>query len=184
MALIACLPVVAYTLATLWCGLRTGASWCWPWKLNIETRHGLPCITRWRLLPSNPVFNIHLHRFHRGDDVFHDHPYPFVAFKLRGAGVEWIFDRKIDERNILVSERKIGWRPRYYGGVEMHQIREARGLWTLNIVGPLFREWGVIDEDGEWRPFRESVVLWRRNGELHSRMNVKTPAPLDTTETM
>ncbi len=153
----------------------------WPWRLDILSRHGNPYMTRWRLLPVNPVFNVHLHRFHCGDDMIHDHPYPFVAVKLRGMGTEHIVDRVLpDGKNILMDYRQIGWMPRFYGGRELHRIYHARGLWTLNFIGPEDRVWGVIDEDSEWRPFYESTIQWRRNCRLYSKVLSRKPRPNDS----
>ncbi len=137
----------------------------WPWKLRIVSRQGKPYMTRWMLFPRNPVFNLYLHHFVEGDDVLHDHPYCFVAIRLRGDAWEETINHTGDR-----TTSPIRWWPRVYMGRGFHAIAAAHNFWTLCIIGPTYRTWGVIDEDGEWRPFYSSIAQWKRNHREYSQV--------------
>ena len=120
----------------------------WPWREDIQNRSDTAVfLTRWRLLPINRWFNVHLHRWHEPDDItygLHDHPYDFVAITLRGSGTE---------RFQPLAGRWLQ-QFRFYRAEDIHAIDGVYGLWTLVVHFRRRRTWGFW-KDGKFTPHTE-----------------------------
>lgn len=101
-----------------------------------------PYLTRWWLLPRNPVFNIYLHLFLRSDDdrAHHDHPWAGLTLMLRGTYTE----HTIRAGGVHVAEvRRAGDWKAWLSGRFAHRIELHEGpCWTLFVTGPRYRAWG------------------------------------------
>ena len=125
----------------------------WPWREDIQNRSDTAVfLTRWRLLPINRWFNVHLHRWNEPDDLtfgLHDHPYDFLAVTLRGRGTEG---------TSVLNVRLKYWRPlprfRFYRAEDIHAISKVEGLWTLVVHFRRRRTWGFW-KDGKFTPHTE-----------------------------
>ncbi len=141
-----------------------------------------PYLHRWSLLPSNPFFNVKLHRFMRSDDdVMHDHPWANVSVLLRGGYIEhvpyktrvaldghWIEYRAAPFSRMRRRDPK---RPRWKNpwkraawvvfrrAAAAHSIELLSGeVWTLFLTGPRIREWGFHCPQG-WRHWRDFLGM-------------------------
>ena len=112
----------------------------WPWREDIQNRSDTAVfLTRWRLLPINRWFNVHLHRWNEPDDTtfgLHDHPYDFLAVTLRGRGWEKV------ESTFWPDRWRALRRFRFYRAEDTHAIVEVDGLWTLVVHFRRRRTWG------------------------------------------
>lgn len=117
-------------------------------------------LTRLNLI-ATPWFSVKLHWIHRPDPDrdLHDHPWPFVAFVLRGSYFE--FESK-DPRNKPGEVRWIKWF-NYKNTKTGHRIAHTVGkVLTLVITGPKNRkkEWGFYDaetmEYKHWKEYEEA----------------------------
>ena len=120
----------------------------WPWREDIQNRSDTAVfLTRWRLLPINRWFNVHLHRWNEPDDTtfgLHDHPYDFVAITLRGSGTE----------RFQPSACRWLQQFRFYRAEDTHAIDNVYGLWTLVVHFRRRRTWGFW-KDGKFTPHTE-----------------------------
>ena len=116
----------------------------WPWREDIQNRSDTAVfLTRWRLLPINRWFNVHLHRWNEPDDTtfgLHDHPYDFLAVTLLGRGQEMV------PVPLPHAGLRHWWRAlrrfRFYRATDTHAIVEVDGLWTLVVHFRRRRTWG------------------------------------------
>lgn len=129
---------------SLWKSLRRMASLA-P-SVMIYGRHAEDGVylRRWHLLPRNPVFNVYLHHFLRGDEdrALHDHPWHSVSILLRGR-----YDELTD--NGKLHHRTSRW-PVFRRASVAHRIilPEGQTCWTLFITGPKIRAWGFLCPQG------------------------------------
>ena len=100
-------------------------------KLGLES---CPYLIRWRL--ETPWFSVRLHHWLAPDDerFFHDHPWDFLTFVLRGAytdagptGLQYL-------KAPVVQYRAAEHRHTVYP--------DKGGAWTLVFTGPKIRQWG------------------------------------------
>lgn len=108
-----------------------------------------PYLLRWRVIPRNRFFNVHLHQFQRSDDdrALHDHPRASVSIILAGlgyyehttAGRRWR-----PSRSVICRRAKHAYRIELFG---------RQPVWTLLMTGPKVREWGLHRPQG-WRHWR------------------------------
>ena len=113
-----------------------------------------PYLSRWRLTPRNPVFNIYLHQLGAGDDDkgLHSHPWMFHAsVVLRGGYLEHLPDGCTSLR----IEGNAFWR----WGSAWHRVEllkaqasNTNSCWTLFITGPQVRLCPPASHDGMGAP--------------------------------
>lgn len=137
------------------------------WLLNTLEKNGRkkiipnrestgPYLTRYYLLFKNRPkwfpFNVFLHNFHSSDpDQLHDHPWPYFTLILKGGYWEYTPEGKF-------------WRGpghfRFCTPESLHRIEidETVDVWTLFMPGKRSREWGFIDEDGQWIQWEEYLT--------------------------
>lgn len=127
-------------------------------------RDGEPCLLRWRILPSNWLGNIYVHRIvgPDPDTVLHDHPWFWASYIVKGMYAE-ITDRpqRLDSQQntetgewITVHEAgSLRVRSPWFAH-RLVPLREE--VWTVFVVGPRLRVWGFYTPGG-WRPWREYV---------------------------
>lgn len=126
--------------------------------ISHRDRGGDDYITRWRIIDT-PWFGIFLHKIHRPDacPIWHDHPWSFIGFVLRGGYVESVRDPK----TTLISERHVRWfnRKRL---IDAHFIArlDRTPTTTLLFVGPTKRKWGYwrkIEHHWVWTPWDQDI---------------------------
>lgn len=113
------------------------ASKRWRWQLVLGQRLGdptCPYLIRW--VWSTPFGSLRLHHWLSSDDArnFHDHPWWFVTFVLRGGYVDV---------SPAGEDRCAAGRVCYRPALHQHTVRvDAGGCWTFLITGPEHRFWG------------------------------------------
>lgn len=122
-------------------GYRLFSGWKWrgfSWRSDLISHDYM---RRWVI--GTPWFLVRLHHIMRSDNDrhFHDHPFSFVSFILRGGYVEYTPHRS----------------PRRFGpgsvvrkkSTDLHFLKLLGGpAWTLVFTTPYHREWGFQTEDG------------------------------------
>jgi len=102
-----------------------------------------------RWVVKTPWFLVRLHHIMRGDSDrhFHDHPFDFVSFILRGGYVEYTPERgprAFKPGDVVVKK-----------ATDLHYLKLIDGpAWTLVFASPYYREWGFKTECG-WVPASE-----------------------------
>lgn len=100
-------------------------------------------LSRWHVLPKNPLFNIYLHHV-QGDDPdthLHDHPWLFnCSIVLRGE-----IDETLPKRSRLLKEGSATGR--ISRAPHRLDLRSKDSL-TLFLTGPKIRRWGFYTERG------------------------------------
>lgn len=120
-------------------------------------------LSRWHVIPRNPLFNIYLHKFEGSDDdrALHDHPWWSVSFLLRGHMYEHY--RVGGAGAALTRSRWVPWlRPVLRSARFAHRLELVRGpAWTVFVTGPRVREWGFHCPKGwvHWRRFTDASGL-------------------------
>jgi hypothetical protein len=112
---------------------------------------GRPYLERWILYCCG---TLRLHRFHDGDEpVFHDHPWWFITFPLRGYTeiVQW-WDGQWREAARTVVPFWPHWRPAQY---RHYVLKSAQPVWTIVITGDIENRWGFYPEPYEFVPYYE-----------------------------
>jgi hypothetical protein len=91
-----------------------------------------PYLHRW--VADVGLFSIRLHHWICGDDPrhFHDHPWNFIVFVLKGSYVDVSETARQDMKRWSVTYRK---------ALHAHTV-ETKGCWTLVLTGPEIRRWG------------------------------------------
>jgi hypothetical protein len=100
-------------------------------------------LSRWHVIPRNPVFNIYLHKFTGSDDdrAKHDHPFASFSIKLHGQMLEHYGDDKVRFANTFT----------YRKAKFAHRLEIVAGpVWTIFFTGPRIREWGFHCPQG-WK---------------------------------
>jgi hypothetical protein len=94
-----------------------------------------PYVTRW--LAETPWASVRVHHWTGPDDdrAFHDHPWPFLTFVIRGGYIDFHpggFDML--------------WAPavRFRPALHRHTVipHPEAGAWTVLLTGPIIRPWG------------------------------------------
>lgn len=120
-------------------------------------REGYPYLSRWFLIPRNPLLNIYLHVFTSSDEdrALHDHPWPSASICLGGSMLE-ILHR---QRDGLIG----------FGDIVLRRPRHAHRLIlvshksiTLFITGPRLRGWGFWCEPKSLLTSAPRKPFWRR----------------------
>lgn len=96
---------------------------------------------RWVL--KTPWFLLRLHRIMRSDNDrhFHDHPFDFMSFILRGGYVEYTPGNpfRVCLPGSIVRRR----------AEDLHYLKLiGNSAWTFLITSPYHRDWGFQTEDG------------------------------------
>lgn len=105
--------------------------WVWGQKLGNEA---CPYLIRWVF--STPFGSIRLHHWRASDDArnFHDHPWWFLTFVLRGG---------YTDVSPTGEERCSAGKFRFRRALHRHTVRvDAGGCWTVLLTGPEHRFWG------------------------------------------
>lgn len=101
-----------------------------------------PYLIRWRI--ETPKGSIRLHHWLGPDDdrAFHDHPWSFVTFVLRGG---------YTDKNPGGSEHLRAPAIQYRSATHQHTVYpDEGGAWTIIVTGPKVRNWGFW-LDGKFR---------------------------------
>jgi len=109
-------------------------------------------LTRWYVIPRNPVANVYLHRFTRSDDdrACHDHPWLSVSLCLSGRMIEVLPDedfRWVEPGTVVFRRAR-----------HAHRLELVKGpVWTLFLTGPVVRSWYFHCPQGlvHWREFSD-----------------------------
>lgn len=109
--------------------------------------------TRWRVVQT-PWVALYVHKFETEDEgTFHDHPWGFLSFVLKGGYVEHYIDPMTGERESREIKRWSFNRKRTH---DFHYIARltTNPTWTILLVGPRRRTWGFLSVDNpiyrEW----------------------------------
>lgn len=95
---------------------------------------GCPYVIRWRI--ETPIGSVRLHHWLGPDDdrAFHDHPWWFLTFVLRGGYID--VSPEGDDHLYAPAVR-------FRRAHHRHTVvPECEGAWTLVITGPKVRRWG------------------------------------------
>ena len=111
-----------------------------------------PLMTRFYVIPKNPIFNIYLHHIHRSDEGdLHDHRAANISVILRGRYYEQRFSvRPVEGRayprlKVMVIERLC---PRFRWAGTPHRLILLHGeVWSLFVKFPHTRNWGFYRKD-------------------------------------
>lgn len=131
-------------------------------------------LARWWLIPRNPLINVYLHHFTRGDDdrALHDHPWPFFSLMLHGQylaltakGIDPLTHARMGpserEANTRFTLREIG-DVGFYLPTHSHRVEliDKQPCWTLVVTGPKLRSWGFWCKQGwvHWRRFTDPAT--------------------------
>lgn len=117
----------------------------------ISSADGGTYLTRWAVLPKNPLFNIYIHLFERSDEdkALHDHPWPSLSYLVDGVLDEVMVNR--------IMRRLPGdWvfrRPRHAHRL----VLKSPTATTLFFIGPRLRQWGFHCRKGwvHWKAFTD-----------------------------
>lgn len=110
---------------------------------------GVNYLSRWHVIPRNPLFNVYLHKFLGSDDerALHDHPWVNCSIVLKGSYREHTKQGSpLRRRGSIVLRR----------ATAAHRLEVVHGpVWTLFITGPRIRAWGFHCPQGwvHWRRF-------------------------------
>jgi hypothetical protein len=116
-------------------------------KLKFWKRHdllwadGTIFMTRYTLLKLKS-FSLKIHRFRRGDEEIHDHPWPFVSL------VVWRSYMEVTPQDAI----KRGWLSlRYRPAQWAHKVcvEQGKDAWTICATFGRAREWGFLS-NGQW----------------------------------
>lgn len=97
-------------------------------------------LSRWHVIPRNPVFNIYVHKFTGSDDdrALHCHPWASVSFLLKGHLLEIYEMGKAKPYEATRSIRR--FIPVFRWAKHKHRlILDGGPAWTVFITGPRFR---------------------------------------------
>ena len=97
-------------------------------------------------------FAIRIHKWIRSDDKrnFHDHPWWFITFVLKGSYTDVYNDNNIIKQDTL-KRFKLRYRPsnhRHYVDVP------KEGCWTILLTGRPIRKWGFYIDGKFKRPLK------------------------------
>jgi len=110
-------------------------------------------LRRWRLIET-PWFGVLLHRIAKPDDgrSYHDHPWSFVSFVLRGWYRELVMWGPEGHPRIFAARRLVRW-VTAKRAEDAHRIEAVPpgGAWTLVLRGPRRRTWGFYAPN--WIPW-------------------------------
>lgn len=111
-----------------------------------------PLMTRYFVIPRNPVFNVYLHHIHRSDKGdLHDHRGANISVVLRGRYYEQCFASRPVEGGAYPRLRvKIidRLRPRFRWAGTPHKLILMHGpVWSLFFKFPHTRNWGFYQKD-------------------------------------
>ncbi len=104
---------------------------------------GTEYLSRWHVLPKNPLFNIYLHHVQGNDpdSHLHDHPWLFnCSIVLRGE-----IDETLPKRHRFLQEGSVT--ARMSRAPHRLDLRSKDSL-TLFLTGPKIRKWGFYTESG------------------------------------
>lgn len=111
-------------------------------------------VDRYKVIPSNRLFNVFVHRIHVSDDdrALHDHPWSNVSILLDGMYLEQSIDDR--EGDIRCPGDVI-----YRRGDEPHRLMLPFGpVLTIFVRFRSVREWGFVCEDGRWFHWRRFLA--------------------------
>ncbi len=98
--------------------------------------------TRWRIIHT-PWFGIYLHKWNKPDPrrTFHNHPWPFISFILKGGYAE----ERTDPGGGTWSDNIVRW-VNVVKRDTFHVVwRVEKGTISLMFVGKTHEDWGYID---------------------------------------
>lgn len=110
-----------------------------------------PYVIRWRV-EARGLGSVRLHHWLGPDDdrAFHDHPWWFVTFVIKGGYTDRNQAGDGHTRNDRVQAPAVRYRP----ALHRHTVIPDRGgAWTVLVTGPRSRTWGFW-KDGKFRKAR------------------------------
>lgn len=127
-------------------------------------------LSRWYLIPRNPIANIYLHRFTASDEdrALHGHPWASLSVLLKGELKEHTpavfiadilaidYDDWWEGKSNLLPVTIPKWRFKYRDKDYVHRlVLKSESAWTLFMTGPRVQEWGFYCPKGfvHWRDF-------------------------------
>jgi hypothetical protein len=114
------------------------------WKThNLTWADGTIFMTRYTLI-KRPSFSLKVHRFRRGDEEMHDHPWAFISLILWRGYVELTPDGPIKRRWLSLRYRPAHW-------IHNVCVNEGEDAWTLCLTFGRQRVWGFHTPVG-WMP--------------------------------
>lgn len=117
-------------------------------------------LARLRILQT-PLFGIYVHRLGTPDarKSFHNHPFPFVSFLIRGEYTEMIpCNCNFEHCDYYAVPRRVRFINVKPFNKSWHWIDEVHRdpVWTLVFVGRRRRVWGYKERDGTYYDFDKS----------------------------
>jgi hypothetical protein len=107
------------------------------WKThNLMWADGTVFMTRYTLLKFKS-FSIKIHRFRRGDEEMHDHPWGFLSIVLWRNYIEVTPLGEIKRRLFSVRYHPANW-------IHKVCVDEGKDCWTLCFTFGRSRNWGFI----------------------------------------
>ena len=111
-----------------------------------------PLMTRFYVIPKNPVFNIYLHHIHRSDEGdLHDHRAANISVVLKGRYYEQVFAARPVDGNayprlrVTVVDRL---QPRFRWAGTPHRLILLHGeVWSLFFKFPHTQNWNFYKKD-------------------------------------
>lgn len=116
--------------------------WAVKWHENLGLPD-CPYVIRWRI--ETPVGSVRLHHWLGPDDdrAYHDHPWWFLTFVLRGGYTDRHPGWRIGLMTSVEEEHLRAPAVRYRPALHRHTvIPDPGGAWTVLITGPRVRNWG------------------------------------------
>lgn len=114
-----------------------------------------PYLLRWYLIPRNSFLNIYLHKFLRDDDdrAFHDHPWNFLSFIVKGSYKEDTVKGLIYRQWLSLAYRRATHRHRVI--LNRDETGIIQPCWTIVCTGKRIHEWGFWCPNGfvHWQTF-------------------------------
>jgi hypothetical protein len=108
-------------------------TWQFKWKEHLGLQ-SCPYLIRWRL--EAPYGSIRLHHWLGPDDdrAFHDHPWDFVTFVIKG-GYKDFNDNAIEHLKAPTVQHRSAFHKHTV-------VPDLGGCWTIVVTGPKIRHWG------------------------------------------
>lgn len=147
--------------------------WLIPYK-DPKAGHGCGPVSFWKR-PIAWLFQqfgiaVRVHHILRSDDVraFHDHPWWYITWIMRGAYEEVV---PVFHSNVFNGVRSHWWGTgslRFSRAESWHRLEVPDGLtaWTLFITGPYQNSWGFLTQPAfktPWREYHKKYIDPERN---------------------
>lgn len=128
---------------------------------------GAPYLVRW--LVEFKWFSVRIHHWVSSDDFrhFHDHPWWFLSFCLKG----YYLDSSPKGIDVVYSGRLIFRRASH-----IHTVLVPKGCWTIMLTGPQVRSWGFYVK-GKFKKANKYFFEQGHHQIDQAKPAVRTPTP-------